>query len=357
MLFDEKTQNNILIGMKNAIDSEMGMAEGTLIDHSLRGAAAEFEQAYIQMGLIDQNGYAQTADREHLILRAKERGIEPLPASNAIWEAEFNIAIDTGTRFSAGELTYICTGKTDPGKYRLICEQAGIAGNEKQGELMPIEYVDGYDTGELVRLIEAARDEEKTEAFRARYISTVKTTQAFGGNRAQYRKALYGTGDVGACKIYRATGEERRIKIYFLDNLYSAPDSSLVARVQEFMDPAGQQGEGKGEAPVFHVVDIYPCERILIDVEADIQIDTGYTWDDVFAQICAGLDAYYLDLAKSWENEEQLIVRLIKINTVMAGTDGVVDVQNTSINGKQENMILKKNEIPVRGGVSCRTTS
>ena len=72
MLFDDKTLENIVSDMGDTVDSGINIAEGTLIDHSFRGAAAEFEKVYMELGLIDQNGYAETADREHLILRAKE---------------------------------------------------------------------------------------------------------------------------------------------------------------------------------------------------------------------------------------------------------------------------------------------
>lgn len=198
MLFDDKTQNNIMIDLKAATDPDTNTEEGTLIDHSFRGAAAEFEQAYIELGLIDQNGYAETADRKHLILRAKERGIEPFPASNAIWKAEFNIDIALNTRFSARELTYICVEKMEPRKYRLMCEQTGTKGNIKQGELTPIEYIDGFDSGELIELLTPARDDEETEAFRARYISIVAAAQAFGGNRAQYKAMMHEIEGVGA---------------------------------------------------------------------------------------------------------------------------------------------------------------
>lgn len=68
MAFEDKTQNNIIIDLKAAIEPDTSTEEGTLIDHSFRGAAAEFEKAYIELELIDQNGYAETADREHLIL-------------------------------------------------------------------------------------------------------------------------------------------------------------------------------------------------------------------------------------------------------------------------------------------------
>jgi len=354
MLFDDKTQNNIMIDLKSAIEPDTDTGEGTLIDHSLRGAAAEFEQAYIELGLIDQNGYAETADREHLILRAKERGIEPFPASNAVWKAECNIDIALNTRFSAGELTYTCVGKMEPGKYRLMCEQTGTRGNIKRGELTPIEYIDGFDSGGLVELLIPARDDEETEAFRTRYISIVAAAQAFGGNRAQYKAMMHEIEGVGACKIYRVTQYEKRIKIYFLDSTYKTPNKTLVSDVQKIMDPVGKQGEGEGKAAIFHVVDIYPCISETVKTEAKITIDTGYAWGDLLPGIEEKIDNYFLELAKSWEDEEYITVRILKVNAAIAGVEGIVDVQDTALNGKKENLLLDPNVIPVRGVVVCR---
>ncbi len=354
MLFENKTQENIMIDLKAATDPDTNTEEGTLIDHSFRGAAAEFEQAYIELGMIDQNGYAETADREHLILRAKERGIEPFPASNAVWKAEFNLDVELDTRFSAGELTYICTEKIEPKKYRLMCEQSGTKGNVKQKDLMPIEYVDGFDNGELTELLKPARDDEETEAFRARYISIVSAAQAFGGNRAQYKKMMHGTEGVGACKIYRVTQDEKRIKIYILDNAYKTPNETLVSDVQEMVDPVGKQGEGEGEAAIFHIVDIHPCISETVNIEATITVDTGYAWGDLLSGVQEKVDGYFLELAKSWENEEYIIVRILKVNAAIASVEGVVDVQDTELNGREENLLLSPNAIPVRGMIACR---
>ena len=173
MLFSDKTQNNIMVDLIESVDGDISTEEGTLIDHSFRGAAAEFERAYIGLGQIDKNGYAQTADREHLMMRAKERGIEPFQASNAVWKARFNVEIPLNSRFSSKELTYACIAKIGDKVYKLMCEQAGISGNTKKGELMPLGYIDGFEFGELMELLEPARDEEGTEAFRARYFSIV----------------------------------------------------------------------------------------------------------------------------------------------------------------------------------------
>ena len=353
MLFDDKTLENIVSDMGDTVDSGINIAEGTLIDHSFRGAAAEFEKVYMELGLIDQNGYAETADREHLILRAKERGITPLAASNAVWEATFNINIEKDTRFSAGELTYICTGQTETGTCKLMCEQTGVRGNVKQEEIIPIEYIEGFESGEFITLLIPARDDEDTESFRERYLYLESASQAFGGNRAQYKLAMHKIEGVGACKIYRVTQNERRIKIYFLDSTYKTPSSTLVVSVQEIIDPVDRQGEGEGEAPIFHVVDIYPCVSEIVNVEAYITLDTGYTWEDLLSAMQEKIENYFLELAKKWE-EETIVVRILKINQAIASVEGVVDVQGTTLNGIQENLLPGINSIPVLGGIRCR---
>lgn len=353
MLFEDKTQNNIMMDLVDSVDRKMNTEEGTLINHSFRGAAAEFEKVYISLGIVDQNGNVETADREHLILRAKERGIVPFSATNAIWKATFQQDIPLSTRFSARGFTYVCQEELDHFSYRLMCEQKGTAGNINRGELSPIEYLSGYESGELIELLIPARDEEETEDFRSRYLSIVRSVQAFGGNRAQYKQVMYEINGVGACKIYRVEKEERKIKIYFLNNLYRAPSEALISDVQQIIDPYSKQGEGEGKAPIFHVVEVFPCLEETIQIETEIFLDTGYVWEDLLPLVQKKIEQYYLELAKSWENEEYLTVRVLKINAAIAAVEGIVDVQGTKLNGKEENVFLDPNAIPVEGEL-CR---
>lgn len=354
MLFGDKTQNNIMIDLKRAVNPDVGTGEGTLLDHAFRGAAAEFEQAYIGLGLVEKNGYALTADREHLILRAKERGMEPYPATRAVWKAELNIDAEPGMRFSAGDLTYACIERMGGGQCRLECEQPGARGNSKRDGLAPIEYAEGFESGVLAELLYPARDEEETEAFRERYISAVSSAQAFGGNRAQYKAAMHELPGVGACKAYRVTERERRIRIYFLDSGHKTPDAELVSRVQDVMDPIGRQGCGEGKAAIFHVVDVFPCASESVDIEAEITLDTGYSWEDVLPGVREMVDDYFLELARGWEYEDCITVRILRVNAAIACVEGIVDVQNTALNGKEENLVLGPDRVPVMGGIECR---
>ena len=66
------------------------------------------------------------------------------------------------------------------------------------------------------------------------------------------------------------------------------------------------------------------------------------------------IDEYFLELAKAWENETYLTVRILRVNAAIASVEGVVDVQNTALNSKEENLLLDPNAIPVRGVIVCR---
>ena len=64
-----------------------------------------------------------------------------------------------------------------------------------------------------------------------------------------------------------------------------------------------------------------------------------------------------MDLAKGCEKEEHITVRILRINAAIASVEGIVDVQNTFLNGKAENVLLDPNAIPARGGIRCRQQS
>jgi len=397
MLFDDKTQNNIMIDLKKAADPDTYIEEGSLIDHAFRGAAAEFEQVYIELGLIDQNGYAETADRDHLVLRAKERGIEPFSASNAVWKAEFNIDVDLNTRFSAGELTYICTEEIEPRKYQLMCEQAGTRGNIKQQDLMPIKYIDGFDNGKLVELLIPARDKEDTESFRKRYFDSFHET-AFGGNRADYLAKTNKISGVGGTKVTRIWNSnlspasmipqesvdvwysqirgtlDSRVKSW-LDTVYhaakdkklttggtvlltiinsedfGAASDTLVQTVQTIIDPEANAGEGYGLAPIGHMVKVESAGTREIHVKTTLVFETGYGWGNLQGALEEAVSGYLLELRKEWAGSSSIIVRIRQIENRILNISGIVDMQDTLINDSAANLTLGRYEIPVFGGI------
>ena len=60
---------------------------------------------------------------------------------------------------------------------------------------------------------------------------------------------------------------------------------------------------------------------------------------------------YMKELAKTWDSTTNLVVRISGIEQKILACSGVLDVQNTTLNGGTSNIQLGTYEIPVRGDV------
>ena len=75
---------------------------------------------------------------------------------------------------------------------------------------------------------------------------------------------------------------------------------------------------------------------------------------ELLPEIDQKVDKYFRELSKEWEKTESIIVRILRVNTAIADVDGIIDIQNTVLNGIAENIILGENAVPVRGAILCR---
>ena len=81
-------------------------------------------------------------------------------------------------------------------------------------------------------------------------------------------------------------------------------------------------------------------------------MQSGTKFDDVKAAIEQEIEKYFTELNKTWESEDNLTVRALRVAEAMASVPGVVDVQELNLNGLADNMALGAYEIPTRGEVT-----
>ena len=105
-------------------------------------------------------------------------------------------------------------------------------------------------------------------------------------------------------------------------------------------------------APIGHLVTVRGVEGVEIAIETQITYQDGWDWASAGDYIKAAIDEYFLSLAKTWESETNLVVRISGIEQKILACVGVIDVQNTKLNGAAANVQLNVNEIPVRGDVN-----
>ena len=390
------TFNEILERMISRVPNSFDKREGSIIYDALAPAALELQRVYIELNSILSDSYGDTASREYLILRCKERGVIPEQASKAILRGKFTpIGIDViGKRFNVDELNYVVTKSLadSGGSYEVQCETPGTIGNRTLGTMIPIEYIQGLETAELTEVLIPGEDDETTEHLRKRYFDSFKES-AFGGNVKDYINKVNAISGVSATKVKRvwnndinpleliptqkvvdwangvgmksdpevskwltaaiSAGKEKKLTVggtvllTILGSDFNVASNRLIQTVQQEIDPTDAPGEGYGLAPIGHIVNVKSARGVEISVKTEITFETGYSWSNLRNAIEEAIKGYLLELCKSWANTSFLVVRIAQIETRLLQIKGIVDIGNTTINGVDKNLTLDEYEIPV----------
>ena len=400
-MYEDQTYEVILERMLNRVSDKLDKRPSSLIYDTHSSTAVELQILYIELEYLIKNSYGDSAAREFLILLAKDRGLSPEPASKAILKGEFTpVNIDvTGKRFNISDVNYVVLEQIVPGQYQVQCETAGVVGNQNLGDMIPMEYIDGLQTAQLTELLIPGEDEEDTEVFRQRYLESFDS-QAFGGNRADYIETVKKINGVGSVKVTRVWNGDIRpadmipnekvtswykstingldsevakwlssvyiasyekkltvggtILITVVNSLdFGQASDTLIRQIQETLDPEQDAGEGLGLAPIGHVVSVKSAEIVKINIKTTVTFDDGYNWSNTKTMIEEAVDAYLLELRKTWADSTNIIVRVSQIETRILNVKGILDVTDTKINDGIGNVTLSKYQIPVLGGVSA----
>lgn len=364
-MYEDRTQQNILRELLESTPSDCNKQEGTLIYAPLAAEAEKIEDIYIEIATNYDNCMADTADREHLIRRAKERGLTPKQATSALYRAEFNCSIRVGERFWQGKYHFKVTEKIADKEYKIQCEETGIATNNLFGKIEPVEYIEEFETGSIIELLIPAEDEQSTEDFREEYFSSVSSPN-FSGNISFYVKEVGKIDGVGYCKPIPLTTPFQMIECVIIDSEWKEPTNELVQKVQNIVDPetdinnigkeyglpelSNYKGLGYGIAPIFHNVIVRGVVNHQIEIYGRIEFKEGFNENKIVSDIFDSIEKYFNELAADWRNTTQITVRSSYIISYILSIDGVLDVYDISI-GKEENIRLEYDEIPKLEGV------
>jgi len=365
-MFEKMTFENLMSRALSYVSKDFDKRQGSIIYDALAPFCAELAQAYIALDVFLNETFADTASRKYLIMRAAERGLKPKESSYAVVSAKMtgNFTLEKGARFNCDELNYVYTGEfteTDIHRlYMLKCETAGTIGNLTYGTLIPIDNIKGLETAEICGIEVSGRDEETTEDFRKRYFDSFES-QAFGGNRKDYQEKMlalndneeiYNSGGVGDVKLYRTPKGGGTVDVVFTNNSNEKPSENLVELVQTAVDPAVNNGEGMGFAPIGHYVTVRGVSETVINFSLCLELETGYTIDDVKKSAENVLEDYLKDLRTDWADNDNIIVYKFVAGSKALSVGGVKNVAEILLNGSGSDIVIDENSIPVKGEVS-----
>lgn len=92
-----------------------------------------------------------------------------------------------------------------------------------------------------------------------------------------------------------------------------------------------------------------------VNVSAGIAYADDYNYSKVKEELEAAVSGYLKTLVAAWpsgDSSQNTTVYLSRIQAAMLEVDGVMDITSAMINGKNENMVLEWDQIPVLGEVT-----
>lgn len=345
-MFEKYTYEKLLSDLLSPVPDNIDKREGGVIYDALSPTAVKLAETYIDLELLNEEMYADTASRASLIKRCAERGIYPLPATYAIIKCEFNKDVDIGSRFSYETWNFIITEKIDDFHYKAQCEETGPINGK--GDLIPIQYIEGLEYARFLEILVNGENEEDTEDLRKRYFESFNA-QAYGGNRADYKEKVPQLQDIGGIKVKRVTETDRNIYLTIINSTFDGASEELVRATQESVDPLDHTKEGYGIAPIGHKVLVQPVTQKLINIESNISFISGYSFEDLKTQIEKIIDTYFTEINRTWADNNNLVVRISQLETKILDLEGVLDIADTKLNGVPKNLTLLENEIAKRG--------
>lgn len=345
---DEMTFDYIMNRMLESVPDTVDKREGSIIYDALSPAAAELAKAYMELDVVMDETFVDTASLQYLMLRCKERGVAIQGETAAVIEGVFtpsSVELTAGLRFNCDEVNYTITEKISAGHYKLEAKTLGTVGNKYTGLLLPIQTVNGLETAQIAAVLIPAEDGDTTDTLREKYYASIDG-EAFGGNVADYREKVNAITGVGGVKVYPVWNGGGTVKLTIIASDFTAPSTELISKVQTAIDPEQNHGEGMGLAPIGHTVTVTGAKYADLTITANVTFAAGWNWENGKSQLVSAANAYLDELCKAWADSETTVVRISQIETHLLTADCVVDVDGTTVNGDTKNIELAADEIP-----------
>lgn len=354
-MYEQYSYENLLNEKLSIIDNSFDKRQGSIIYDAMAPNSAESTKLYAAMDMLMDRTFADTACGEDLERRTAERNIKRKNAVSAKIKAEFydiegnDFDVSIGERFLSGKNNYKVCEKISNGIFVLECETEGEEGNNFDEKLIPVEYIEGLAYGKILGILIYGEEAENDESLRKRYFDSF-TDRAFGGNIDDYKKYLSEMDYVGGAKIYPAYYGGGTVRVVISTNGNTVPENETIKKVQNSLDPV-PKGSGLGIVPIGHNVTVEGCGSEKINIAFKITLNSGYTWESIKEEVVGAVEEYIASLREKWADYDRIIVRTSYIEMKILVVEGVLDVEKTTINGKEENYSLEADNIPILGTV------
>lgn len=353
-MFEDITEEQLRNRMLDRVDDKYDKREGSIIFDAVAPTALEHKNMYISLDEALNEAFLDKMSLENLKRKGVEMGIPYKYASKTVVKLQTDADVAIGKQFTCNDLTFTITKKLFDFVFYAECTTAGSDANLCMGDVIMTENIPNLTEAKIVEISVEGEDDEETETYRKRLLANVNT-DTFGGNKSDYKARVGSINGVGGVKVYSGTewNGGGTVKIVFTTSSFNVPSQTLVDQVQTEIDPETNSGEGIGVAPIGHIVTCIGADATTVNITADFTFtDEIYSLEACIDNMRAVIDDYFLTLNQDWENLSKVTVRVADIISCLMGVEGVLDVQNITLNGSATNLIVDKDSLVMRGTIN-----
>ena len=335
--------------LKQALDKipdNYDKREGSVIFNAIAPMAMELSYLYLKLRTMTDLIFIDTSVGNYLDRLVIQNGIVRIEPTYAEKYGAFNLPHLEGKIFIKDNVQFEVIQQIDSPNdttfiYKLRCTEIGQIGNVESGPLTSLNYINGLTRAEIIGTIHEGSDVESDEHLRQRYIDNV-TDIPYGGNKSDYRGRIKQMDGVGNCKVIPIWNGPGTVKCIITNADYEQPSDQLVKQVQQAIDPT-LDGHGVGIAPIGHIVTITGATNDDINISAEVITHNPPT--DLKNKMEAAINKYFQSLNKNWELLENITVRISQITNTLLDVEGIIDVGEILINGKNANYLIDSDKL------------
>ena len=352
------SQNEILNDILSNISDEYLKIAGTFT-YDFSTAVSILAQKYeVEIEKIWQFFNVDNLEGDLLELRTKQlKGILRKSGTRAVGEITVtgNGSVTIGDLFettNAVQFRATETKKiTDVGTVKIEAVDVGEIGNVGAGSitLMPV-TIQGIKTVKNDKSTYDGFEAESDDSLRERYYIAVRTP-ATSGNIYHYKQWAREMVGVGDCKVFPLWNGKNTVKVVIIDGNRQPASDDLVKKVQDYIDPVGDDGAtwgaGYGTAPIGAYCTIKSAAAKEIEVNVKVVKESNVTLEELETRLKKSIVEFLKEVAF----QKDYVSYSLIADTILK-TSGVAEWVELTVNGGTNNVTLEVEEVAVLKSVN-----
>ena len=347
--FDELVQERL--DYLRTLEPELDIREGSIAYDITSAGALAVGRVLFSMDALKNMVFAETATGEYLDYRVNEIGIKRMKGAKATGFIEVTglqegDIIPMGSRFSDINMLYIFESTEDKRIEETGSTVIPIRAMEEgtHYNLLPNTIVmalgDFMDILDVVNHEEVSGgvDLESDESLYERYVDKL-SHPPISGNANQIRQWAMEIPTVGRATVERLWQGAGTARVFIMTSDYSAPTSTLVSQVQEYLNDDER-------VPIGAQITVQGVTEQAINITAKVQLRPGFSFQQAQQEYKEKTQLYFKDIAMLSDTVQQY-----RFVYMFMDMESVFNFSDLTINGGSQDILLEPNEIPTVGSV------